>query len=85
MSKKEIIEEDKTIAFGVASIVCSVLSWLVLGIVLAPLGIVFGVIGLTQNKQSKILSAIGIAIGAVAVAILIISFMVTNAALHRIR
>jgi hypothetical protein len=84
MSNNKVVE-DQNVAYGVASIVCSVLSWLVLGIVLAPLGVVFGCIGLTKGKQSKILSAIGLAIGAVALAVIIISFIAASAILTRVR
>lgn len=77
--------EDQNIVYGVASIVCSALSWVVLGIVLAPLGVVFGCIGLTKGKQSKVLSAIGLAIGAVALAMLLISFMAASAILTKVR
>lgn len=66
-------EEPTTPIIGIISIICSVLSWVVMGIVLAPAGIILGIIGASVEKE-KTPSIIGIIVGAVALIVLVFAF-----------
>ena len=48
------------------------LSWFVLGIVFAPLGIIFGIISLVRD-ENKVTGAIGVTISSIALIILLIA------------
>lgn len=68
--------DNNNITNGVLSVVFSGLSYLCFGIILAPLGIIFGAIGLSQKNGNvnKTLSAIGLTLGIIAIVIIIAAF-----------
>ena len=65
--------------YAVSSFICALVSWLVFGIILAPLSIVFGCISLGKNEKSKGLAIAGLIIGSIALAVLIFSFIIIGA------
>ena len=67
-------------SFAAASLVCSLMSWVVLGIILAPLSIVFGAVSLGRREQSKAMAVWGIAIGSVALFVLFVSMIILASA-----
>ena len=60
--------------YGIGSIVCGVLSWFVLGIVLAPLGLVFGCIGISKDTN-KVPAVIGLVVSCIALAVIVFSVL----------
>lgn len=77
-------KQEESVAIGVMSIVCSLASYAILGIVLAPLGIVLGCVALRKGETNKTLGIVGIIIGAIAVAILLFSlFLASSITLYR--
>ena len=64
--------------YGIISIVCGVLSWIVLGIVLAPIGVVLGIIGLSKD-QNKVLATIGLIVSLIALTIVVYSMIIVSA------
>lgn len=64
--------------YGIISIVCGVLSWVVLGIVLAPIGVVLGIIGLSKD-QNKVLATIGLIVSLIALTIVAYSMIILSA------
>lgn len=73
-------KKNQSSSFAVASFVCSLCSWLVLGIILAPLSIVFGCISISRNERNKGLAISGLVIGSVALAVLLLSLAIISAA-----
>lgn len=65
-------------SFAVASLVCSLLSWVVFGIILAPLSIIFGAISLGRGEKSVAMALWGITIGSVALFVLFVSLYVLS-------
>jgi len=73
-------QDDGLQGLAIASIICSSLSWLVLGIILAPLGVAFGAISLkSSNSSTRTLGICGLVIGVVSLTILVFSFMILAA------
>lgn len=72
MATKKVVENQSN-AFGVASLVCSVLSWIVFGIILAPLGIIFGAVSLSRNEKNCGLAIAGIIVGSIALLVLLVA------------
>lgn len=70
MAKKN----QQTDVCGVLSLTFAILSWVALGIIFAPLSIIFGIIGLNQKTENKAFSIIGLALGIVSLVILLIFF-----------
>lgn len=66
-------EEESTPILGILSMVCAIVSWLVLGIVLAPISIIIGIVGACVEKE-KTPSIIGIIVGAIGLIVLIFAF-----------
>ena len=60
--------------YGIASIICGALSWLVFGIILAPIGLALGLVGLSKDNN-KIPATIGLIISVVALSVLLFSLM----------
>jgi hypothetical protein len=52
------------------------MSFLVLGIILAPLGVAFGIAGVAKNEKLKGLGIAGIVIGAIALFVLLVSIAI---------
>lgn len=73
-------KKNNSNSFAVASLVCALLSWVVLGIILAPLSIVFGAVSLGRREQSKAMAVWGIAIGATALFVLFVSMIILASA-----
>lgn len=63
--------------YGIISIVCGVLSWIVFGIILAPIGLVLGIIGINKDKN-KVPATIGLIVSVVALAVLLFSVMIAS-------
>ena len=78
-------KKNNSNSFAVASLVCSLLSWIILGIVLAPLSIVFGAVSLGRNEQSKAMAVWGIAIGSVALFVMFVSLLVLSTTIGLVR
>ena len=72
MATKKVVENQSN-AFGVASLVCSILSWLVFGIILAPLGIIFGAVSLSRREKNCGLALAGIIVGSIALLVLLVA------------
>ena len=73
-TKKQVQNESS--AYGIASLACSIASWIIFGIILAPLGIIFGCISLSKNEKNKGLGIAGLIIGSVALAVYIFSLII---------
>ena len=71
-SLQEFQENNPSSALGFASIMFGLFSWFVLGIVFAPLGIIFGIISLVRD-ENKVAGAIGLSISSIALFILLIA------------
>lgn len=67
------MENSKTDYYGITSIIFGVLSWVVLGIVFAPIGLIFGIIGINKNKGEQALSVIGIVLNLISLLIMVIA------------
>lgn len=76
MAKKQLQNESS--AYGIASLTCSIASWLIFGIILAPLGIIFGCISLSKNEKNKGLGIAGLAIGIAALLLIMYSLAIIN-------
>lgn len=62
---------------AIASVVCGIGSWFILGIVLAPLGVVFGVMAMkSQDSSTKTWATVGMAVSIVALSLLLFSFAI---------
>ena len=73
-------KKNNSNSFAVASLVCALLSWVVFGIILAPLSIVFGAVSLVRREQSKAMAVWGITIGAVALFVVFVSMIILTTA-----
>lgn len=73
MSKK--VNNEPSV-FSILSLTSALMSFLVLGIVLAPLGIAFGITGVAKNEKLKGLGIAGIVIGSIALFVLLISLAI---------
>lgn len=80
MATKNQVQE--TPIYGIASLVCAFMSYFIFGIFLAPLGLIFGLIGFNKGEMSRILSIIGIILAVIGLAVLIVGFASLNAALQ---
>lgn len=69
-------KKNNSSAFAVASLVCAIMSWIVFGIVLAPLSIIFGAVSLGKNEQNKAMAVWGIAIGCIALFVLFVAMVI---------
>ena len=68
------MENDGMKGLAVAGVICGIASWFVLGIVLAPLGLVFSIVSMkSKDASTKTLATIGMTISVVAVSFLIFS------------
>lgn len=67
-------------SYAVSSFVCAIASWLIFGIILAPLSVVFGCMSLGKNERSKGLAIAGLIIGSIALAVLIFSWIIIGVA-----
>lgn len=75
MTKKT--DEDGLKGLGVASIVCGVMSWIVLAIVLAPMGVVFGCLALkSKDNSTRNLAIIGLIVSVVALSLTLFSYAI---------
>lgn len=73
MTKKD----DGLRGIAVASLICSILSWLVFGIVLAPVGLALGLASIkSKNDMTSVIATIGAILGAISLVLLIMSFVV---------
>ena len=73
-------KKNNSNSFAVASLVCALMSWVVFGIILAPLSIVFGAVSLGRREQSKTMAVWGIAIGSVALFVVFVSMIILTSA-----
>ena len=65
-------ETNRLSSLGFLSILSGIYSWFVLGVVFAPLGIIFGIISLVRD-ENKVAGAIGLSISSIALIILLIA------------
>lgn len=72
------MENNQSSSYAVASLVCSLVSWVVFGIILAPLSIVFGVISLSKKERNSGMAIAGIIIGSIATAVCVLSLIVIS-------
>jgi hypothetical protein len=71
------MENDGLKSLAIAGLVCGTASWLILGIILAPLGLIFSILAVKSNNSStKTIAIIGIVISAIAVAVLVFSMAI---------
>lgn len=75
---KQLTNESS--AYAISSFVCAIASWLIFGIVLAPLSIVFGCISLGRNERNKGFAIAGLIIGSIALAVMVFSFIIIGVA-----
>ena len=69
-------KSDENTAYGIASIICGIISIFILGIVFAPLAILFGAIGVNKgDKVDKTISMIGLILGVICTAICLFAFL----------
>ena len=61
MANKKV--QNQTPAFGIASLICSLMSFVVFGIILSPLGVIFGIVSLAKNEKSKGFAITGMIVG----------------------
>ena len=74
MSKNN--NEDGLKGLAIASIICGVVSWLVLAIVLAPMSAVFGGLALkAKDNSTRAMATIGLVIGVVSTALYLFSMI----------
>lgn len=74
MSKNN--NEDGLKGLAIASIICGVVSWLVLAIVLAPMSAVFGGLALkAKDSSTRAMATIGLVIGVVSTALYLFSMI----------
>lgn len=78
MTKKN--DEEGLRGLAIASIICSVTSWIAFAIVLAPMGIVFSILSLrSRDNTTRTCAIVGLVIGVVTLALLLFSFAVISA------
>ena len=71
------MENDGLKGLAIAGLVCGTASWLILGIVLAPLGLVFSILAMkSKDSSTKTIATVGMTISVVAVSFLIFSIAV---------
>ena len=74
MSKNN--NEDGLRGLAIASIICGVVSWLVLAVVLAPMSAIFGGLALnTKDNSTRTMATIGLVIGVVSTALYLFSMI----------
>lgn len=74
MSKNN--NEDGLRGLAIASIICGVVSWLVLAVVLAPMSAIFGGLALkTKDNSTRAMATIGLVIGVVSTALYLFSMI----------
>jgi hypothetical protein len=80
MTSKQELERNYT-SMANWALILSILSWIILGIILAPTSLVLGAKALnSKSGGTRAIATIAIIIGAVATAVLVISFMIGIAA-----
>ena len=73
MAKKD----DGLRGIGIASVVCGIASWLILGIILSPISIVFGAMAMkSKDNTTKTWGTAGLVIGIVSLSLLLFSFII---------
>lgn len=78
MAKKN--DEAGLRGLATASIICSVMSWVVLAIVLAPMGIVFAILALkSKDNTTRTCAIVGLVIGVVTLALVLYSLIIISA------
>ena len=75
--------QEESVAIGVMSIVCSIASYAVLGIFLAPAGVILGCIALSKGSTNRALGIVGIVAGGIALAMLFFSLAALTAVTSR--
>lgn len=77
MANKKV--QNQTASFGIASLVCSLMSFVVFGIILSPLGVIFGIVSLAKNEKNKGFAIAGIIVGALVFVFMLYAFAVMSA------
>ena len=72
------MEDSKINYYGIVSIIFGILSWIVLGLIFAPIGLVFGIIGASKNNDEKALAIIGVILNLISLLIIIVSIMIVR-------
>ena len=72
--------QNQSSAYGIASLACSIVAWLVFGIVLAPAAIIFGIVSLAKDEKNKGFAIAGLVIGSVGFVVLLYSLAIISAA-----
>lgn len=71
------MKDDGLRGMAIAGLLCGATSWVVLGIVLAPLGLVFSIVSVkSKDATTKTIATIGVVVSAVALAVLLFSLAV---------
>lgn len=69
-------KNEQSTGYGIASIICGIISIFFLGIVFAPLAIIFGALGVNKgDKTDKTVSLIGLVLGIVCTAICLFAIL----------
>ena len=77
MATKKVQNESST--FGIMSLICSICAWLAFGVILAPLGVIFGIVGLAKDEKNKGFAIAGLIIGSIGFVVLIYSMAIITA------
>ncbi len=75
------MNDNKLTGYAVASIACGIGSWFVLGIILSPLGVAFGIIGMkSQDSSTRTMATLGMVISVAALSLLAFSMIILASA-----
>ena len=75
------MNDNKLTGYAVASIACGIGSWFVLGIILAPLGVVFAIIGMkSQDSSTRTMATLGMVISVAALSLLAFAMIILASA-----
>jgi drug/metabolite transporter (DMT)-like permease len=79
MATKKVQEQNQSSTFGIVSLICSLMSFVVFGIILAPLGAIFGIVSLAKDEKNKGFAIAGIIIGCIVFIVMLYAFAVMSA------
>lgn len=75
MNEKLEAPNGKYLGLAIVSVVCSVMSFLVFGVILAPLGIIFGASAMPdKDKATHTCAIIGLSLGLIALCLVAVSW-----------
>ncbi len=76
------MENNNNSNYGIIAIVCGVLSWFILGIVLAPAGLIVGCIGAMKDKN-KVPAIVAIVVSGIALVVMIMALIMASSTIRR--